>query len=213
MFDFRWRLLMRRAWWWGSPLWRSSLTWRKPTSANLQCDIYSVSFQAHMHTHTHSWMYACTHTRTEEHVILWCSWISRDVELNKLFRWVEGQWKDDVSLSRSSLLLHTRMAGAACTRWWETHTHTHILTHTKSLTRAAAGVFSVSAVSLLHPVCVPHTAHLWVKNCKELLPSASNGSRFDQPLQATEWLRNFKITNEHFLAKVMGFSVFYLKIL
>ncbi|XP_076010928.1 small ribosomal subunit protein mS29 [Genypterus blacodes] len=45
-------------------------------------------------------------------------------------------------------------------------------------------------------------AHLWVKNCKELLPSAHNTSRFDQPLQATEWLRNFKITNEPFLSKI-----------
>ncbi|XP_037639716.1 28S ribosomal protein S29, mitochondrial [Sebastes umbrosus] len=45
-------------------------------------------------------------------------------------------------------------------------------------------------------------AHLWVKNCKELLPSSYNTSRFDQPLQATEWLRNFRITNEHFLSKI-----------
>lgn len=48
-----------------------------------------------------------------------------------------------------------------------------------------------------------NTAHIWVKNCKELLPSSYNSSRFDQPLQATEWLRNFRITNEHFLSKVM----------
>nr|XP_046254336.1 28S ribosomal protein S29, mitochondrial [Scatophagus argus]XP_046254337.1 28S ribosomal protein S29, mitochondrial [Scatophagus argus] len=45
-------------------------------------------------------------------------------------------------------------------------------------------------------------AHLWVKNCKELLPSIYNTSRFDQPLQASEWLRNFKITNEPFLSKI-----------
>uniref|UniRef100_A0A3Q3W8L3 Small ribosomal subunit protein mS29 n=1 Tax=Mola mola TaxID=94237 RepID=A0A3Q3W8L3_MOLML len=45
-------------------------------------------------------------------------------------------------------------------------------------------------------------AHLWVKNCKELLPSSYNPSRFDQPFQATEWLRNFRITNEHFLSKI-----------
>ncbi|XP_054477958.1 28S ribosomal protein S29, mitochondrial [Anoplopoma fimbria] len=45
-------------------------------------------------------------------------------------------------------------------------------------------------------------AHLWVKNCKELLPSSYNTSRFDQPLQATEWLRNFRITNEQFLSKI-----------
>lgn len=45
-------------------------------------------------------------------------------------------------------------------------------------------------------------AHLWVKNCKELLPSSYNESRFDQPLQASNWLRNFRITNEHFLSKI-----------
>lgn len=45
-------------------------------------------------------------------------------------------------------------------------------------------------------------AHVWMKNCKELLPSSYNSSRFDQPLQATEWLRNFRITNERFLSKL-----------
>lgn len=45
-------------------------------------------------------------------------------------------------------------------------------------------------------------AHQWVKNCKELLPSSYNASRFDQPLQATTWLRNFRLTNERFLSKV-----------
>ncbi|XP_040020715.2 small ribosomal subunit protein mS29 isoform X1 [Gasterosteus aculeatus] len=45
-------------------------------------------------------------------------------------------------------------------------------------------------------------AHIWVKNCKELLPSSYNTSRFDQPLQASEWLRNFRNTNEHFLSKI-----------
>ncbi|KAK2844627.1 hypothetical protein Q5P01_011286 [Channa striata] len=45
-------------------------------------------------------------------------------------------------------------------------------------------------------------AHRWVKNCKELLPSSYNTVRFDQPLQATEWLRNFKVTNEQFLSKI-----------
>ncbi|KTG38718.1 hypothetical protein cypCar_00009035 [Cyprinus carpio] len=44
-------------------------------------------------------------------------------------------------------------------------------------------------------------AHLWVKNCKELLPSSSRPSRFDQPIQASQWLKNFKITNERFLSK------------
>lgn len=45
-------------------------------------------------------------------------------------------------------------------------------------------------------------AHLWVKNCGELLPSSYNTSRFDQPLQAIDWLRNFRVTNEHFLSKI-----------
>ncbi|XP_052475093.1 uncharacterized protein LOC128030991 isoform X2 [Carassius gibelio] len=37
-------------------------------------------------------------------------------------------------------------------------------------------------------------AHLQVKNCKELVPSSSRPSRFDQPIQASQWLKNFKIT-------------------
>ncbi|XP_056900851.1 28S ribosomal protein S29, mitochondrial [Takifugu flavidus] len=45
-------------------------------------------------------------------------------------------------------------------------------------------------------------AHIWVKNCKELLPSSYNNARFDQPLQATDWLRNFRTTNENFLSKI-----------
>ncbi|XP_077178901.1 small ribosomal subunit protein mS29 [Paroedura picta] len=45
-------------------------------------------------------------------------------------------------------------------------------------------------------------AHLWVKNCKELLPSSYNSKRFDQPLQASTWLKNFAITNEHFLKEI-----------
>lgn len=49
---------------------------------------------------------------------------------------------------------------------------------------------------------LPPKAHRWVKNCKELLPSSYNSSRFDQPLQATTWLRSFRITNEPFLSKV-----------
>lgn len=45
-------------------------------------------------------------------------------------------------------------------------------------------------------------AHRWVKNCKELHQSSFNSARFDQPLEATEWLRSFRITNEPFLSKV-----------
>lgn len=64
------------------------------------------------------------------------------------------------------------------------------------------------SVTLWPLLCFFHnTAHLWVKNCKELLPSSYNTSRFDQPLQATEWLRNFRITNELFLSKVDFTSV------
>ena len=37
------------------------------------------------------------------------------------------------------------------------------------------------------------------------MPSSYNDTRFDQPLQASEWLRNFKITNEPFLSKVIIF--------
>ncbi|XP_069551991.1 small ribosomal subunit protein mS29 isoform X1 [Brachyistius frenatus] len=71
---------------------------------------------------------------------------------------------------------------------------------------------SGKTMSLCHTVHFCHTqgwlvlhipdAHLWVKNCKELLPSSYNASRFDQPLQATTWLRNFRITNERFLSKI-----------
>ncbi|KAF4088412.1 hypothetical protein AMELA_G00081570 [Ameiurus melas] len=45
-------------------------------------------------------------------------------------------------------------------------------------------------------------AHLWVKNCSELLPSSSRPGRFDQPIQASQWLKNFKVTNDHFLTKI-----------
>ncbi|KAJ6656950.1 hypothetical protein lerEdw1_002951 [Lerista edwardsae] len=41
--------------------------------------------------------------------------------------------------------------------------------------------------------------HRWVKNSKELLPSSYNKERLDQPLEASAWLKNFKITNERFL--------------
>nr|XP_016802826.2 28S ribosomal protein S29, mitochondrial isoform X3 [Pan troglodytes] len=42
-------------------------------------------------------------------------------------------------------------------------------------------------------------AHLWVKNCQDLLQSSYNKQRFDQPLEASTWLKNFKTTNERFL--------------
>uniref|UniRef100_A0A2K5RS29 Small ribosomal subunit protein mS29 n=2 Tax=Cebus imitator TaxID=2715852 RepID=A0A2K5RS29_CEBIM len=45
-------------------------------------------------------------------------------------------------------------------------------------------------------------AHLWVKNCRELLQSSYNKQRFDQPLEASTWLKNFKTTNERFLNQI-----------
>jgi len=46
------------------------------------------------------------------------------------------------------------------------------------------------------------TAHLWVKNCRELMQSSYNKERLDQPLQASAWLKNFKTSNERFLKEV-----------
>ncbi|NWR38795.1 RT29 protein, partial [Tachuris rubrigastra] len=45
-------------------------------------------------------------------------------------------------------------------------------------------------------------AHLWVKNCKELLQSSYKKERLDQPLQASTWLKNFKASNERFLREI-----------
>ncbi|KFV17081.1 hypothetical protein N340_12019, partial [Tauraco erythrolophus] len=45
-------------------------------------------------------------------------------------------------------------------------------------------------------------AHLWVKNCKELMQSSYNKERLDQPLQASFWLKNFKASNERFLKEI-----------
>ncbi|XP_026312849.1 28S ribosomal protein S29, mitochondrial isoform X2 [Piliocolobus tephrosceles] len=45
-------------------------------------------------------------------------------------------------------------------------------------------------------------AHLWVKNCQDLLQSNYNKQRFDQPLEASTWLKNFKTTNERFLNQI-----------
>ncbi|XP_066062955.1 small ribosomal subunit protein mS29 [Chamaea fasciata] len=45
-------------------------------------------------------------------------------------------------------------------------------------------------------------AHLWVKNCKELLQSSYKKDRLDQPLQASAWLMNFKSSNERFLQEI-----------
>lgn len=71
---------------------------------------------------------------------------------------------------------------------------------------------SGKTISLYHTVHFCHTqgwlvlhipdTFLWVKNCKELLPSSFKSSRFDQPLQAAKWLRDFKMTNEQFLSQI-----------
>ncbi|XP_075764080.1 small ribosomal subunit protein mS29 [Pelodiscus sinensis] len=45
-------------------------------------------------------------------------------------------------------------------------------------------------------------AHLWVKNRTELLPSSYHKERFDQPLEASTWLKNFKVSNERFLKEI-----------
>ncbi|XP_073744644.1 small ribosomal subunit protein mS29 isoform X1 [Callorhinus ursinus] len=45
-------------------------------------------------------------------------------------------------------------------------------------------------------------AHLWVKNCRGLLQSAYNKQRFDQPVEASSWLKNFKTANERFLSQI-----------
>ncbi|KAM6309206.1 small ribosomal subunit protein mS29 isoform 1-T1 [Podargus strigoides] len=45
-------------------------------------------------------------------------------------------------------------------------------------------------------------AHLWVKNCRELMQSSYNNERLDQPLQASSWLKNFKASNERFLKEI-----------
>nr|XP_044993998.1 28S ribosomal protein S29, mitochondrial isoform X2 [Jaculus jaculus] len=67
-------------------------------------------------------------------------------------------------------------------------------------------------LSLCHVIhfCAKHNwltlhvpdAHLWVKNCRELLRSTYNKQRLDQPLEASTWLRRFKTTNEHFLSQI-----------
>ncbi|NXT80058.1 RT29 protein, partial [Zapornia atra] len=45
-------------------------------------------------------------------------------------------------------------------------------------------------------------AHLWVKNCRELMQSSYHKDRLDQPLQASTWLKNFKASNERFLREI-----------
>ncbi|XP_053330546.1 28S ribosomal protein S29, mitochondrial [Spea bombifrons] len=45
-------------------------------------------------------------------------------------------------------------------------------------------------------------AHNLMKNCKELMTSSYNKDRYDQPLEASSWLKNFKASNEQFLRQI-----------
>ncbi|ETE58390.1 28S ribosomal protein S29, mitochondrial, partial [Ophiophagus hannah] len=56
--------------------------------------------------------------------------------------------------------------------------------------------------NLSHPAVRYLLSHLWVKNCKELLPSSYNSERLDQPVEAANWLKNFRTTNGKFLAQI-----------
>ncbi|MBZ3877257.1 28S ribosomal protein S29, mitochondrial [Sciurus carolinensis] len=53
-----------------------------------------------------------------------------------------------------------------------------------------------------HPAIRYLLSHLWVKNCRDLLQSTYNKQRFDQPLEASTWLKNFKTANERFLGQI-----------
>nr|DBA13795.1 TPA: hypothetical protein GDO54_004835 [Pyxicephalus adspersus] len=46
-------------------------------------------------------------------------------------------------------------------------------------------------------------AHFLVKNCKELMISSYNKDRYDQPLEASAWLKHFKASNEQFLSQIL----------
>ncbi|XP_022346565.1 28S ribosomal protein S29, mitochondrial isoform X2 [Enhydra lutris kenyoni] len=45
-------------------------------------------------------------------------------------------------------------------------------------------------------------AHLWVKSSRGLLRSAYSRRRFDQPVEAANWLKSFKTANERFLSQI-----------
>lgn len=159
----------------------------------LLCDIYSVSFK------WQPWHLSFTHTTL--FILLPCGYL--DIWL----RWLKGQREDNVSLPRRALLLYAGMAGVAHSRRWDET----MLPPSCHVSAATAGIPHVSSFSV-RCWCA---AHIWVKNCKELLPSSYNNARFDQPLQATDWLRNFRTTNESFLSKVaivfaLGGCLFWL---
>ncbi|KAM4011908.1 small ribosomal subunit protein mS29 isoform 1-T2 [Anomaloglossus baeobatrachus] len=46
-------------------------------------------------------------------------------------------------------------------------------------------------------------AHFLVKNCKELMSSSHSKERWDQPLEASVWLKNFRASNERFLSQII----------
>ncbi|KAI5758366.1 DAP3 [Gulo gulo luscus] len=45
-------------------------------------------------------------------------------------------------------------------------------------------------------------AHLWVKSRRGLLRSAYSRQRFDQPVEASSWLKSFRTANERFLSQI-----------
>ncbi|XP_069805389.1 small ribosomal subunit protein mS29 [Dendropsophus ebraccatus] len=45
--------------------------------------------------------------------------------------------------------------------------------------------------------------HALVKNCKELMASSHSRDRWDQPLEASAWLKNFRASNERFLSQIL----------
>lgn len=174
---FRLKPLMKAVWWWGRRRWSLSHILKELITASLPCDMYSVSSNTKFQSRK---LFYFVH--------IFPHWYLTN-SLIVYIRWRYWHWKDHVFVSRPALLLLSGLADRARTRWWAPLT----LIQSKctvmwSLESDVAMMFFI--------------AHLWVKNCKELLPSSSRPSRFDQPIQASQWLKNFKITNERFLSKV-----------
>lgn len=176
---------MKPVWWWGNRHWRSSPTWKKQTTANLRCDIYSVSFETQNLTHR------------KITLLLLTIWLYLLLALSSCSDGLNGTGKT-MSLCHTVHFCYTQ-------GWLVLHIPDGE-TCNKGLTDNHKELQQVSK-RIFHMFYFYYTAHLWVKNCKELLPSSYTNSRFDQPLQATEWLRDFRITNEQFLSKVTIYSV------
>lgn len=166
---------MKAAWWWGRRRWSLSHILKELITASPPCVTYSVSSNRKFPVSCFTLCMFLFHTKYLKHSLTMC------------FRWRYWLWKDPVFVSRPALLLHSGLADPAHTWWWAALT----LIQSKCKMRWSLESYDVLSV-----------AHLWVKNCKELLPSSSRPSRFDQPIQASQWLKNFKITNERFLSKV-----------